>query len=264
MLYATTPDGSQSRIVPSLGDAAVVVPRGDVQYVVSEYGAVNLFGKSLQERVMGMISIAHPDFREELFEAAKQRDLIGANRSLGEAVHAIYPVRLETTITVGDEEITMRPAKPVDDRRIQEHYYGLDKDDIFSRFFHEKTSFGPSEMETKAQVDYVKDLVMVAVVGEFGFGRVVAVGESMLLLHNNMAEVAFSVNRQYQGKAIARRLLRTIADWAREQGIAGLVAYTAPSNTAMIRLFKTLPYKVKSQFDGEGITLSCRFDELAS
>lgn len=263
MLFSTAEDGKSSNIVPMLGDTAVVVPRGDVHYVVTEYGVVNLFGKSLQERAMGMIAIAHPDFREELFAAARNLGMISSDRSLGEAARAIYPVRLEETIEVDGEEITIRPSKPVDERRIQEHYYSLDKDDIFSRFFHEKTSFGRSEVETKSKIDYVKDLTLVAVVGEFGFGRVVAVGESMLLMDNNMAEVAFSVNKDYQNKGLGRRILRKLADSARENGIAGLLAYTAPHNKAMIRLFKTLPYKVKTAYDGDGVTLTCRFDELA-
>jgi acyl-CoA hydrolase len=72
-----------------MNDNVVVVPRGDVHYVVTEYGAVNLFGKSLQERVIGMISIAHPNFREALFEAAKERGFIGSERTLGEAAQAV-------------------------------------------------------------------------------------------------------------------------------------------------------------------------------
>lgn len=263
MLFSASEDGKTSNIVPMLRDVSVVVPRGDVHYVVTEYGVVNLFGKSLQERVMGMIAIAHPDFREGLFESAQKLGMISSERSLGEAARAIYPVRLEETFEADGEEITIRPSKPVDERRIQEHYYGLDKDDVFSRFFHEKTSFGRSEVETKSKIDYVKDLTLVAVVGEFGFGRVVAVGESMLLMDNNMAEVAFSVNKQYQNKGLGRRILRKLADAARENGISGLIAYTAPHNKAMIRLFKTLPYKVKTAYDGDGVTLTCRFDELA-
>jgi acyl-CoA hydrolase/GNAT superfamily N-acetyltransferase len=262
MLPSTSDEGRTSNIVPSLDGVAVVVPRGDVHYVVTEYGVVNLFGKSLQERVVAMIEIAHPNFREELFEAAKASGVIGSERSLGEAVRGVYPVKLEETIEVDGEEITIRPAKPVDERRIQEHYYGLDKEDIFSRFMHEKTTFGRTEVGSKSQIDYIKDLTLVAVVGEFGFGRVIAVGESMLLMENNMAEVAFSVNRAYQGKGLGRRILGKLAEAARENGIAGLIAYTAPHNQGMIRLFKTLPYKVKSFYDGEGITLSCRFDEL--
>ena len=63
MLHATSMHGKKSLIVPRLSDMAVIVPRGDVQHVVTEYGVVNLFGKSLQERAMAMISIAHPDCR---------------------------------------------------------------------------------------------------------------------------------------------------------------------------------------------------------
>ena len=263
MLFSTSPDGSSSNIVPALNDRAVVVPRGDVQYVATEYGVVNLFAKSLQERVVAMIEIAHPDFREALFESAKQAGMIGKERSMGEAVRGIYPVRLEESLDIDGEPVTIRPSKPVDERRIQEHYYQLDKDDVFSRFMHEKTSFGRSDVEPKSQIDYVKDLTLVALVGEFGFGRVIAVGESMLMYNSNMAEVAFSVNRKYQGKGLSRIILRKLADAARENGIVGLTAYTAPRNRAMINLFKTLPYKVKSYFDGEGVTLTCRFDELA-
>ncbi len=263
MLVSTSPDNKHSNIVPLLSDKIVTVPRGDIHYVVTEFGAVNLFGKSLQERAVGMISIAHPDFREELFDAAKKLGVIGPERTLGEAVRGIYPVKLEQTFEIHGEMITIRPAKPVDERRIQEHFYSLSKEDIFSRFFHEKTAFGRSEVESKSQTDYVKDLALVAIVGEFGFSRVVALGESMLLSHNNIAEVAFSVNREYQGKGLGRRILRKLADSARENGVAGLMAYTSPNNRGMIGLFKTLPYKVKTSFDGEGLAMQCRFDELA-
>jgi ribosomal protein S18 acetylase RimI-like enzyme len=263
MLFSTSEDGQTSNIVPILKDTNVAVPRADVHYVVTEFGAVNLFGKSLQERVVAMISLAHPNFREELFSAAKKLGLIGPERNLGEAVRGIYPVKLEETVEVDGKEIVIRPAKPVDERRIQEHYYNLDKEDVFSRFRHEKTSFSRSEVEIRSHVDYVKDLTLVAVVGEFGFGQVVALGECMLIEKINMAEVAFSVHKEYQNKGIGRRVLRKLAETAREKGIFGLMAYTSPNNQAMIRMFKSLPYKVKSAFDGEGMTLSCRFDELA-
>lgn len=262
MLPATTPDGKKSRIIPMMRDEAVVVTRGDVHYVATEYGVVNLFGKSLQERVIAMISIAHPNFRDELFQAAKQARLIGPERTLGEAAKAVYPVNLEETITIGGQIITIRPAKLVDERRIQEHYYHMDKDDIFLRFFHEKTSFERWEVENKSQIDYIKDLTLIAVVGEPGFGRIIGVAEYLLLMDSNMAEVAFTINKEFQGKGLGKLFLKKMADAAREHGISGLVAYTAAHNQGMIRLFKSLPYKVKTTFDGEALTLSCKFDEL--
>lgn len=70
---STTKDDSISRIVPTLKTGAgVVTSRGDVDYIVTEYGAVNLWGKTIQERAKALISIAHPKFRDELTKYAKE------------------------------------------------------------------------------------------------------------------------------------------------------------------------------------------------
>ncbi len=265
MLFSTreTETGVESNIVPILNDTITVVPRGDVQYVVTEYGSLNLFGKSVQERVVGMISIAHPDFREHLFEEAKKRGFIGKERTLGEAARAVYPVQLEEVIHRDGEKLTIRPAKPVDERRIQEHYYNLPKEDVLTRFFSQKTVFARAEMETRSNVDYVNDLTLVAVIGEFGFGKVVAVAECMKIEKGNIAEVAFSVSEEYQGKGLGTFFIKKLADAARANGLLGLIAYTVPSNKAMINLFKTLPYKVTTTHEEGDLLLSCRFSELA-
>ena len=72
-LPSTTKDGKISRIVPMLKPGAgVVTSRGDVHYVVTEYGTAQLWGKSIKERVVELIRIAHPKFREELTEFAKE------------------------------------------------------------------------------------------------------------------------------------------------------------------------------------------------
>ncbi len=69
-----------SRIVPLLKTGAgVVTTRADVHYVVTEYGVAELFGKSLRERAQALISIAHPNFREELSKAAFERGLLPHN-----------------------------------------------------------------------------------------------------------------------------------------------------------------------------------------
>jgi len=263
MLPSTAMQGKKSRIVPMLEDTAVVATRGDVHLVVTEFGAVNLFGKSLQERAMAMVSIAHPEFRDELFFEAKKMGLLSTERTLHESIHGVYPIHLEETIDIEGEELTVRPAKPVDARRVQEHFYTLDKDDVVARFFHEKTSFLQEEVEDVSQIDYVKDLTVVAVVGEFGFGRVVAIGEYLIDPATNVAEIAFSVSKDYQKKGMGKILLKKLAAAARENHISGLVAYTSPQNRGMIKLFNQLPYKVNTFFDGDMLTLRCMFDEPA-
>ncbi len=72
-LPSTTKNDTISRIVPTLKPGAgVVTSRGDVDYIVTEFGAVNLWGKSLQERARALISISHPNFRDELMKYAKE------------------------------------------------------------------------------------------------------------------------------------------------------------------------------------------------
>jgi GNAT superfamily N-acetyltransferase len=261
ILPATGQQGKKSRIVPLLGDTAVVVTRSDVQHVVTEFGAVNLFGKSLQERAMAMISIAHPKFRDELFFQAKKIGLLGPERTLHESIHGVYPIHLEEMIEIDGEVVTIRPAKPVDERRIQEHFYSLDKDDVVARFFKEKRRFTQEEAEGVTRVDYVNDLTILALVGEFGFGRVVGVGEYLVDAGTHEAEVAFSVSKEFQKKGVGRLLMRKLVAAARENGILGFFAYTSAHNQGMIRLFGSLPYKTATHFEGDMVTLRCRFSE---
>ncbi|MBF0228477.1 MAG: GNAT family N-acetyltransferase [Desulfamplus sp.] len=249
-----------SSIVPQLNNTIVTIPREDIRYVVTEFGAVNLFGKSTQERAFALISIAHPEFRDELLNEAKKIGMIGQDRTLGESVYGIYPVKLEENITINGEKITLRPAKPVDDRRIQEHFYQLEKADVISRFFHEKTRFLRDDVEVMSQIDYKRNLTIIALVGEMGFDRVVGVGSYYLEPATNMAEVAFSVSKEYQNQGIGRALIRKLSESARNRGIAGLFAVTSTGNKNMIKLFKSLPYKVQSEID-EDMLLSCRFIE---
>ena len=203
------------------------------------------------------------DFRDELFQAAKKRGLLSRSRTLSEAMYgSIYPAKLESTLDIAGETLTFRPAKPVDERRIQEHFYTLDKKDILSRFFHEKTSFVYDDVGEVSQVDYIRNLSILAVVGEFGFGKVVGIGEYLLDPSCNLAEVAFSVSGPWQGKGIGKRLMKKLFEGARDNGIAGFSAYTTPGNHGMINLFNSLPVNMFTSMENGMANLSCRFDDL--
>lgn len=246
MLTATRDSGKESRIVPMLKNSAVVVPRAEVQYVVTEYGSVNLFGKSIQERVVALISIAHPDFRDWLFAEAKEHGYLGPERSLREEMHSIYPLWLEESRIIDRKKLTFRPVKVTDERIIQEHYYGLDQLDVVSRFFHEKKSFVSKQIERTFIIDYLKDLTIVAVEGQPGFERILAVGEYYLNPETNMAEIAFSVEKKWQGKGLSSIVIKKLAEAAKKNNIIGLTAYTAKNNTRMVKLFNSLDYDVKT------------------
>ncbi len=75
--YSTAKNGQVSRVVPRLGSGAVITtPRMDVHYLVTEYGVVNLKGRSTRDRALDIISIAHPGFRESLLREAENMYLL--------------------------------------------------------------------------------------------------------------------------------------------------------------------------------------------
>jgi acyl-CoA hydrolase/RimJ/RimL family protein N-acetyltransferase len=260
MIASTTLDGKGSRIVPSLESVAVVVPRGDVQYVVTEYGVVNLFGKSLQERALALISIAHPDFRDRLFTEAKEQGLLGPERTLADTIRSVYPLDIEETHLLDGRKVLLRPARPTDERLIQEHFYGLDRQDVVRRFLHEKTSFLRKDLAGVFLVDYIRNMTIVAVIGEPGFERVIAVGGYFGDLSTDLAEVAYSVAKDWQGKGISTLIQEKLLAAAREHGIRGFVAFTSLENRAMISLFQKLPFPIKTLQDADGVTMEARFD----
>ena len=261
MMTATWDKGQKSRIVPVLEKTAVVVPRGDVQFVATEYGVVNLFGKTLQERALALVSIAHPDFRDELFARARELDLIDIDRKSKRALKGVYPLRYEEIITINKVPVTFRPAKPSDERRIQEHYYTMNQGDVVSRFFHEKRSFVHKQIESTYEIDYVNDMTIVATIGKLGFEKIIAVGEYFRNNITDMAEVAYSVSQEYQGMGVADILQKKLVRAAQDNGVKGLIAYTSPRNKGMIRLFNKLPFRTTSQKDNDMLNLTCLFSE---
>jgi 4-hydroxybutyrate CoA-transferase len=81
-LPSTAAKGAVSRIAPSLdAGAAVTTSRNDVHYIVTEYGAADLRGKSIRERAAALIEIAHPDFRERLAREFERAYCAGASPS---------------------------------------------------------------------------------------------------------------------------------------------------------------------------------------
>jgi len=136
----------------------------------------------------------------------------------------------------------------------------MDEKDVQTRFFSIRRSFYREDMETMFQVDYIKNLSIVAVTGEVGFEKIIGLG-MYALEHGEVAEVAFSTAKEWQGKGIAGVILNKLAEAARENGLLSLVAYVMPKNTGMIKLFKKLPYKIKTKIDSDMLILSCNFDE---
>jgi acyl-CoA hydrolase/RimJ/RimL family protein N-acetyltransferase len=259
VIPARSMDSKTSRIISKTEAGSIVIPKGYVSYVVSEFGMVNLFGKNIEERAMAMISLAHPDYRDELFHDAQKAGLIDHNRTLTESLFGVYPARMEESREIKGQPVTFRPTKAVDGRLIQEYFYSLDERDIQARFFGIRRRFFREDMEGIFQIDYIKNLSIVAVTGEVGFEKIIGLGE-YALAKGTVPEVAFSVSREWQHRGIATILLEKLTEAARENSFTGLTAYTQSNNTGMIKLFKKLPYKMETIMEGGMLVLKCNFE----
>src|SRR5262245_55702673 len=133
-LASTTDDGA-SRIKPLLeaGDG-VGIARSDVHYVITDYGIAHLFGKSLRERAVALIEIAHPRWRDELLGAAKRLGYVEAGQYL--ASQAAYAVREERMVELKNgAQVLIRPARAADAGVLQALFHRLSPDDVYTRFF---------------------------------------------------------------------------------------------------------------------------------
>ncbi|PKN18462.1 MAG: acetyl-CoA hydrolase [Deltaproteobacteria bacterium HGW-Deltaproteobacteria-6] len=262
VVQSVADDGQSSNIVLEQAAGTVAIPAADVTYVVTEYGAVNLFGKNVQERAMAMISVAHPDFREQLFEQARREGLIGQERKLYESQFGVYPAWLEEVLNVAGQKITLRPVKTVDERLIQEHFYEMNEQDIAKRFFGRRHHFYWDEVKDMFIVDYIRNCSIVAYLGEEGYGKIIGIG-GYFLEGSGAGEVAYSVANDWKGKGIAVKLQQKVVDAALANGLTGLDALVLKENFSMLGLFKKLPYQIRTSYEDGVLTLKCRFDEPA-
>jgi len=95
-----------------------------------------------------------------------------------------------------------------------------------------------------------------------GYERVVAIGCYQLEPATNLAELSFSVLKDWQRKGLGRIIQFKLAQTARENGIQGLVAYLSSKNTGMIKLFNSLPYKVNVKLDSDLAIMTAYFKTL--
>ncbi len=82
-LASRTPAGRSAISVEPAAGEPVAIPRADVHWVITEYGTAYLFGRSIPERVVALIDIAHPEVRGELLAAAIERGLVRRQQQLG-------------------------------------------------------------------------------------------------------------------------------------------------------------------------------------
>ena len=255
---STARNGEISRIVPRLTEGAgVVTTRGDVHYVVTEYGVAYLHGKSIRERVLDLIHIAHPKFRKELIQAAKAQNYLYEDQIEMAWDEVPYPEELERYDTLRDgTEIFFRPIKPTDEPALSEMLYSLSEKSVRTRYMTHTMAFPHKDIQRLTNIDYRQDIAIVGVVPRVSGEEIVAIAQYFLDPKTQSAEVAFLVQDEWQRKGMGTFLLDYVTQIARQRGVKTFWAKVLPHNEPMLTIFHNSGYKIKTEFDGDAYDIS--------
>ena len=238
---ASRTPGGQPAIRVVLGpDEPVALARPLVRWVVTEYGTAYLFGKSLAERALALIEIAHPEDRAGLLAAARERGILARGQQLRSLT--AYPIDEERELTLRDgRRVLLRPTRAVDRRALQELFHRLPEQDVQTRFFQKLRSLTDDAADHLCNVDYQEEMAFAAVVGRAEHERIVATSSYYLDPRERVAEVAYLVDPEWQGAGLARALHARTTEYARSHGVRGFSADVLMSNVGMLKVFRRRP-----------------------
>ena len=249
-----------SRIQPALEEGAgVVTSRGDVRYVVTEFGVADLWGKNIRQRTMALIEIAHPDFRAELLNAAKGRRYVFADQIASET---IYPWEDTRTVQLKTgQTIELRPARLSDEEALQDLFYRLSDESTYRRFMAYKNVHSHSEMQRLVDSDYEHSMALLATLPEGPEEQILAMARYDVDPGTRLADIAFVVQDQWQGRGLGTLLMKRMGEIAKARGVAGFTADVLDSNKPMLMVFHKSGLHVRSETKDSTRHLTLLFDE---
>ncbi len=260
-LPSTAVDGKVSRITAQLKPGAgVVTSRGDVHYVVTEWGIAYLHGRTIQERALALISVAHPDFRPGLIREAKRLKYIPEDiPELG----VVYPAHWTTSHTFpGSLRVQFRPIKATDEEMMKDLFYRLSEQTVYQRFFRSLRSMPHRGLVHFVHIDYSHEMAIVGVVQDPEHPEreeIVCVGRFFMNRATGIAEVSYLVRDDYQRRGIGSFLVRYLSRIARNTGVEGFVAEILPDNVAATKVLHKIGLPVETVFAHGSYRLTVSF-----
>jgi acyl-CoA hydrolase/GNAT superfamily N-acetyltransferase len=260
-LPSTAKNGTVSRIVPYLTPGAgVVTTRGDIHYVVTEYGTAYLHGKSIQDRAMALISIAHPDYRAELLKKAIEFGYVVPEMADVEGKLFVYPKELTTTMLLDDgTKIKFRPIHPTDSGKMKDLFYKLSEGTIYYRFGWQMKRLPQKQIQDFVYIDHRNEVAIVGTVPEATGEEIIAFAGYYLDKKSNRAEVALVVLDSWQNKGIGSFMIKYLARIAQKDGIRGFTAEIHTTNKTMQTVMHKLNGKVESVLGGSVYSMHSDF-----
>jgi acyl-CoA hydrolase/GNAT superfamily N-acetyltransferase len=243
-LPSTTADERISRIVPFLAEGdGITLNRGDVKYVVTEYGIAYISGKNIRERAMELIAIAHPKFRSWLIERAKELNLIYKDQAFIPGKRGEYPEHLETYRTTKTGlELRLRPVKISDEPLLKDFWYSLSDESLYRRFISSRKDIPHERLQEFVIIDYTSDMIILAELAQEDVAEkmVVGIGQYNIDEMTHTAELSFAIRDEYQGQGVGTELVTYLAYLGRKRGLLGFTATVLLENKPMLYLFEKI------------------------
>lgn len=237
-LQSTADGGKTSRIRPLLlGGEGVTIARSDVHYVITEYGIAYLFGKSIRERALSLVQIAHPDFRPWLLDEAKKLGYVGPEQLLKSGDE--YPAEEERRLTLRNQKaVLIRPTRKSDASALQQFFQRMIKEDRYTRMFWRLNQLSDSEAQRLCNADQDSDVAFLVVSGTGKDETLIGSACYFVNASTNMAEVAYMVSPEWQTVGIGKALQLRLMEHAKARGLRGFSAEIQTYNANMINLAK--------------------------
>ena len=227
--------------------------RESVDAVVTEYGVAWLRGRSLRERAMSLIDIAHPDHRTVLVDQAKEANILYSDQVYLEAAGKIYPDEITSQHTFKNSVvIRFRPIKPSDEDEMRRLFYRFSDQAVYYRYFTPVKAMPHRKMQEYVNIDYQNTMSVVGLVGPKGEGHIVAEGRYVKHSDSAWADLAFLVDEEYQGLGVATYLFQLLMRVAKDRCLQGFTADVLVGNKAMLRVFEKGSSKAEVRME-EGV-----------
>jgi RimJ/RimL family protein N-acetyltransferase len=238
-LTSTADDDGRSRIVAGLeSGSGVCTGRGDVHYVVTEFGVASLHGRSIRERVARLVEIAHPDHREALLEGARLRGWLPKFFTMPATDPGSVENGVESAwVRFKAGRFLLRPLHPSDMRALQEFFYSHDEETVRLRYGYQRDRMTGESAYKLTAVDQRRDLALGIFEEIHGRQELRAIGRYYLDDDGKSAEVAFVVHEATRHSGMAGYLLGELAAIAKRRGVISFWASVLPDNRAMAGLF---------------------------
>jgi acyl-CoA hydrolase/GNAT superfamily N-acetyltransferase len=253
----------KSNILLSIADFPNQLSQSEsLDFVVTEYGVAATTGRTVRERALAIIDIAHPDDRAELVSLAKKAHILYPEQKYLSESGRLYPEELAFTHTFKDGlTVRFRAIKPSDVDEMRRLFYRFSDEAVYYRYFSPVKTMPHAKMQDYVNVDYRGTMSIVGLIDEPAEGRVIAEARYVLVHDRPYANMAFVVDEECQGKGIASFLFQTLMKIARDKGIEGLEADVLAANTPMLRVLEKSPFPVKAVLESGVYTLTIPFSQ---